>query len=648
MLAEDTMNQDAHGPDQVSLWRRIICLGLTATLLTLGFLNHTPRPGIHYIQYRAAGSLLLMGRNPYDKEEQSRLQGPVLRPEVRLLPYFYPPWLALACAPLSLFPYPAANVIFLFLICLCLVLAGALLHSVASGLSLWATVMLVVGFFPSLFAAQTSQTSPLVLLLAVTAWRWLELGKYRLAGVALAGLTIKPQLSLGIATGVLLWAARSGRWRLIGAFAATVGLLCLASTILMPQWPIQMVEATRRIPLPIESHPEIGVTWPSLLRALGLRGWPLLAAYSALAIPTLAVVVRWAWDRRHPVGDVIGVGSIAAFVIAPYAQFYDFPILSVSLFGLIGNQQPSGAMFGLMLAFIVVPYLNFLAMGIAGWPPCSFVWVPATLATAWSTRRETRTDRWHDARKRIEVDRKQRTLSNKRHWSTTDYVLCLLLPAIVLTTLLATRPFTDVARNDDVAYAHSVRILAETWTLTYTGWNTTMMVPQILWGALVTRACGFSHNLLALTGIIAAVLVAPVTYRLARLSGCWPAPAAMATACLALNPIFLSVAPSFMSDVPSILLLLLALHVLVSSLNQGGDEKLHLRPGRLVVSTILAYLAGANRQVNWVAYLGSLATLALFIPHQRRLILSVLALLLGAAVPSVTWFQAGPTPSRWT
>src|SRR5262249_55528175 len=162
--------------------------------------------------------------------------------------------------PFSFLPYRVAETLFLFLVSSCLIAAGYLLHDSSPGLSRWTTIMIVVGFLPSLFAAQTSQTAPLILLLAATAWRSLEQGRDRLAGIALASLTIKPQLSVAIVLGGLVWSARRRRWAVLASFATVVGLACLGSTLLRPDWPRQMLRALSTIPLPTESHPEIGVT----------------------------------------------------------------------------------------------------------------------------------------------------------------------------------------------------------------------------------------------------------------------------------------------------------------------------------------------------------------------------------------------------
>jgi hypothetical protein len=314
------MNQDQREPVHAAPPMRTFELLVVSSLLTLGFFHLIPAPpGIHYLQYRAAAQLLMTGRNPYDLHEQSRLQGEIQADEVRpFIPYNYPPWFALACAPLSILPYPAAEACCLFLVSLSLVLAASLLHAVASGLSRWATIMVVVGFLPSFIAAQTSQTAPIILLLAAVLWRSLDQGRDRLAGFALAWLSIKPQLSVAIIIGILLWSARRRRWRVVRSFAITAWALVVASTLLDPLWPAQMHQALNQNLLQL--RPGIGVTWPMLLRTIGLASWQLTLSYAALALPAMAVVVRSAWERRGLAGDVIGLGSIAAFAVAPYVR----------------------------------------------------------------------------------------------------------------------------------------------------------------------------------------------------------------------------------------------------------------------------------------------------------------------------------------
>ena len=201
----------------------------------------------------------------------------------------------------------------------------------------------------------------------------------------------------------------------------------------------------------------------------------------------------------------------------------------------------------------------------------------------------------------------------------TDAALALLLLALVLGTILATAPFADAPRNDDFAYARSAQVLALEGRLEFKMANA-MALPQLAYGALVIKVWGFSYYLLDLTGILMATLAAVAMYYLARACGCSSLSSCLATAALTLNPIFLAIAPSFMTDLPGLLFLLLSLLVLVTSLATDTAGEVIIDKKRLVLSALLGFLAGAQRQVNWVALFGALAMLFVQVPRQRRFV----------------------------
>lgn len=223
-----------------------------------------------------------------------------------------------------------------------------------------------------------------------------------------------------------------------------------------------------------------------------------------------------------------------------------------------------------------------------------------------------------------------------------DTLLPALLVTLVLGTIVAARPLVGVPMNDDFSYAHSARALAETGRIAYNGWGSPLLLPQAALGALIIAVAGFSYKALAAAGIALAGLCAAAMYALARRSGCAPLWAALATAALTLNPLFLAVAPSFMNDVPSLLLLLLALLALVRSLRSDGEEGTRIDRRWLLASVVLGIVAGSNRQVSWVAHAGALATLAVLLPGERRPILASLGALLVAAALLLRWQSAQP------
>jgi hypothetical protein len=205
--------------------------------------------------------------------------------------------------------------------------------------------------------------------------------------------------------------------------------------------------------------------------------------------------------------------------------------------------------------------------------------------------------------------------------------------------------------NDDFSYARSAQALAERGRIIYNGWGSPMLWPQAAYGALVIRLAGFGYGSLQATGVFCAVaLVPPLMFALARRCAATRLFAVLATLVLTLNPIYLGVAPSFMTDVPSLALLLLALLVLACSVvaprpgGGGGETTAHLSPRLFWAAIALGVVAGSNRQISWLAVLGSLLGLFWLLParRDRGLILTGGALLLACAVPMTLWFNRQP------
>jgi hypothetical protein len=285
-------------------------------------------------------------------------------------------------------PYDVARFVWVAIGIAAVVLSPLLLHQVAPHLPRRAAVVLALLFVPDLRAVSSGQTTPLVLLLAAAAWRLLSSRRDRGAVVALAWLTIKPQLTGLLVFGVLLWAIRRRRWRVVGTFALALGALMTASTALVPSWHVAMIRSIRDSPLPTDAAPWTGVTVPLLLQCLGLSGRPLALARIALAAVALGGVASWAWDRRRGAVDVMGLSLLAAFVASPYAQTYDLAILLFPSLVLLGDRPAAALQAIMLLLLLALPHLNLWAIGARDWPILSQIWIPALLAVLWWRRPE--------------------------------------------------------------------------------------------------------------------------------------------------------------------------------------------------------------------------------------------------------------------
>jgi hypothetical protein len=168
-----------------------------------------------------------------------------------------------------------------------------------------------------------------------------------------------------------------------------------------------MLRAAGRTPPPTAYFPWIGTTWLLALTTAGLRSWPLWGCYLAVALPFLAVLVRAALDRSRPLEDIFSLGLIAPFILAPYGRHYDFPVLLIPLFVLIGRRLSEKAGTALLVALLLLPYIN---LGIIAefrarypstvrlFPEWTFLWIPLLVTATWFATEVGRTRRPGSAR----------------------------------------------------------------------------------------------------------------------------------------------------------------------------------------------------------------------------------------------------------
>jgi hypothetical protein len=112
----------------------------------------------------------------------------------------------------------------------------------------------------------------------------------------------------------------------------------------------------------------------------------------AVAVPFLGLVLRAAWDRERPVRDVLALGLLAAFFVAPYARYYDYPVLLIPLFILLGGRLSEKASMVLLMVLIAVPYPQFMLLvrysrlytgGINAYVEWTYIWLPMLLVALW-------------------------------------------------------------------------------------------------------------------------------------------------------------------------------------------------------------------------------------------------------------------------
>ncbi len=182
---------------------------------------------------------------------------------------------------------------------------------------------------------------------------------------------------------------------------------------------------------------------------------------------------------------------------------------------------------------------------------------------------------------------------------------CYWLCGIVLIACLLCTPFVEMGVNDDWSYIKTAQDLARTGHLVYNGWAAAMIGIQAYWGALSALIFGKeSFTAVRLSMIPVSVGTVVLFYALCRRSGLSATLAFFGALTLGLSPMFVPYAVTFMTDVPSLFLILLSLY----AYTRAWEEQENLLRDRgtmnrflvwLSVGTVASMAGGTVRQIGW-------------------------------------------------
>ncbi|HEY4688629.1 MAG TPA: glycosyltransferase 87 family protein [Anaerolineae bacterium] len=257
-------------------------------------------------------AMLRDGIDPYGEEAtqliQSQILGRAAVPGENQNAFAYPLHILVIIGPLALLPLAAAQAIWLSLLVLSLLIVS-LAGSCAVGWRppawlLALTVLFTLGLYQDVWALILGQVSLVVAAFIALAWWSVRTAHWRAAGMCLALSTIKPQMTFLLVPALLAWAVYERRWKLVLAFAVTMGALVLLPALWLPNWPIEWLAALGQY---------AGYTSFDPLLVLLVRS-PMLAWLIAL---TLMAGVTWRWWRAADRGgDALDWALAAAIVIS--------------------------------------------------------------------------------------------------------------------------------------------------------------------------------------------------------------------------------------------------------------------------------------------------------------------------------------------
>lgn len=361
-----------------------------------------PYPGLNDFMSRWEGarSYWVEGLNPYGEAASLNIQRRIYgRPAVEGEDpgYFaYPFYTVFVVWPLVYLPYDWASAVWLALLASALVAALLLQLDLAGWKprSAW-LAFLILGALLVYYPARgllLGQPGLLVYLLQALALWTLARRRDRLAGVALAVSTFKPQMGFLIVPLLLVWGLVGRRWRFLGAFAAMMGGLLLASLALLPSWLADWLAQLQLYP----TYTALGSpVWIITRYYLGLDAWAELLAATALVAWML-----WAWYRMLRYGEswlwTAALTLTVTHLIAPRTATPHYVVFTLSLVVVLRTLIKQGGRWGAvwalvcLLALLIIPWVHFLAT-VEGEFEHPTVYLPPpflTLLALWMTRKQ--------------------------------------------------------------------------------------------------------------------------------------------------------------------------------------------------------------------------------------------------------------------
>lgn len=346
---------------------------LAVTVVMVRNLLTLPYPGHNDFMSRWEGarSFFVDHLNPYGEQASLNIQQRIYgRPvhEGEDPGYFaYPMYTAILVWPLTYVSYDWASAVWMVLLAAGLIAALFMLFDIfrwrPSPLLLGFLVIWVLLFYFSARGLILGQPGTLVYFLEVLTLWALTRKHDRLAGVALAISTIKPQMGFLIVPFLLLWGLRERRWSFVLAFVVVMAALLALSFVLLPSWVGDWLAQLRLYP----SYTALGSpVWITTSYYLGLGDWA-----EALVNAVLVGVVLWSWYRAlwRRQGEwfwwAVVLTLTVTHLIAPRTATPHYVVFLIPLVFYCAqirrNRQGGLWIFLLLLALLALPWLQFLA-----------------------------------------------------------------------------------------------------------------------------------------------------------------------------------------------------------------------------------------------------------------------------------------------
>ena len=341
-------------------------------------------PPDDFVEYWVAARLTLDGRNPYDPAQLLPLQRAAGRDTDEAIMMWNPPWSLAVVLPLGLIPAREAQLLWLVVNLAAVGYCGDRLWLLSGGSRdrRWVGWAVALAFLPTLFALQSGQISPLLLLGAVLFLECRRRGWPVLAGAATVLLAAKPHLAYLIWAAIACEAVVQRRAGVIAGGVLAGVLATLAPLAFNPHVLHQYADAMANRPPAQWVSPTLG----TLLRMafgetrFGLQFVPVVIGVGWFGWHWRKHVRDWNWAEQLPVLILV------SFVTSPYGAWpFDMVLLLPAVIYMFVVSRST-----VILAALVVINLGCLVMNLAHLVSFWFIWVPPAVLAVYAVGTRSR------------------------------------------------------------------------------------------------------------------------------------------------------------------------------------------------------------------------------------------------------------------
>lgn len=348
-------NKSAELPSFFTPWRlkcypRAFLFALAAGFFIAIFVGQgastlTGRLGGDYPAFYGAGRLIAQGdwNNLYNLGKQTELQKDLYPGEDNvLMPFPYPPFLAVAYYPLALIPYRISyfvHTIFMVAVLFTAILLLCPIHEQIRQNYLF-VACIALSFYPMFRAILGGQNTAITFLLIVLSWRAVLAKKELLAGMILGLLLFKPQFGIPLIGLYVI----SGRW-LVGVGSLFISLILYGIGVLVsgPMWVQSWYHFTTWL-----AQADAGINYDKAISWVGFfqatLGWKnsvsLLIGWLMSMVTLGVVAVIWVTGgRRADMTAQLAVAMPALVLMPPHVNYYDVSLVLFTYMAIIGTNK---------------------------------------------------------------------------------------------------------------------------------------------------------------------------------------------------------------------------------------------------------------------------------------------------------------------